>query len=137
MLVSRLVLALVFAVAGLAKLADLPGSRQAVAGFGFSETLARPVGFLLPVAELALAVAFVPLASARFAPVGAAVLVVVFIAAITNAMAPMPWLTAGHPSAIVLARCTVPRLAGAHWRATSLCSGWLALSLSPAGRKPA
>jgi len=51
----ELLLAAVFATAGIAKLADLPGSRKAVAGFGVSPRLTGPLGTLLPLAELATA----------------------------------------------------------------------------------
>lgn len=51
MLVARLALAAVFAVAGVAKLRDLAASRQAVASFGVPASLAPAVGVLLPVAE--------------------------------------------------------------------------------------
>ncbi len=44
LLLAKLVLAGVFGVAGLAKLADLPGSRQAVVGFGLPERLAPAAG---------------------------------------------------------------------------------------------
>src|SRR5947209_4929356 len=52
-LLARLVLAVVFLVAGLAKLADLAGSRQAMRDFGVPAQLATPFGTLLPLAELA------------------------------------------------------------------------------------
>jgi thiol-disulfide isomerase/thioredoxin len=49
------VLAGVFAVAGVAKLADLEGSRSALRAFGVPRSLASPLGTLLPIAELATA----------------------------------------------------------------------------------
>jgi uncharacterized membrane protein YphA (DoxX/SURF4 family) len=63
-LVVRLILAGVFAVAGAAKLADLQGSRAAVAGFGVPERLVGPVAILLPMAELAAAALLIPAATA-------------------------------------------------------------------------
>ena len=57
LLCARLLLALVFLVAGLAKLADLAGSRQALRDFGVPARLATPLGTLLPLAELVVAVA--------------------------------------------------------------------------------
>ena len=48
MLVARLLLALVFAAAGAAKLADREGSRQAIVDFGVPSALAAPLGLLLP-----------------------------------------------------------------------------------------
>jgi uncharacterized membrane protein YphA (DoxX/SURF4 family) len=52
MLFTRLVLAAVFAVAGVAKLADRAGSRQAIVDFGLPARLATPLGILLPLYEL-------------------------------------------------------------------------------------
>ena len=82
LLVARLLLAVVFLVAGVAKLADLTGSRQAVADFGIPARLARPLGSVLPVAELAVAVALVPAASGWWGALGALVLLVLFAAGI-------------------------------------------------------
>ena len=58
-LAARLVLASVFAVAGVAKLADVEGSRRAMEGFGVSAWFSAAAGRLLPVVELAVAVALV------------------------------------------------------------------------------
>jgi thiol-disulfide isomerase/thioredoxin len=54
-LAARLVLAMVFSVAGAAKLRDRAGTREAAVGFGTPEALAGPVAELLPLAELAIA----------------------------------------------------------------------------------
>ena len=54
--VARIVLAAVFALAAVTKLADLDGARRAARDFGVPERLAPAVGTLLPVAELAVAV---------------------------------------------------------------------------------
>src|SRR5262249_62414682 len=48
LLLARLLLAVVFLAAGLAKLADLAGSRQALRDFGVPARLATPLGLLLP-----------------------------------------------------------------------------------------
>ncbi len=87
LLVCRLVLAGVFLVAGPAKLLDPAGSRKAVADFGVPEGLARPAGLLLPLAELAIGIALVPVGWARFGALGAATLLLAFVAAIGNALA--------------------------------------------------
>jgi hypothetical protein len=87
LLISRLALACVFLLAGVAKLADLAGSRQAALEFGVPERLAGVAGWLLPVCEVAVAVALVPTGSARFGAVGAAALLLGFLAAIGNALA--------------------------------------------------
>ncbi len=52
LLIARLLLALVFIVAGVAKLTDRTGSRQALIDFGVPSALASPLGVLLPLAEL-------------------------------------------------------------------------------------
>jgi thiol-disulfide isomerase/thioredoxin/uncharacterized membrane protein YphA (DoxX/SURF4 family) len=87
LLVLRLLLAGVFAVAGVAKLADLAGSRRAVVSFGVPERLAAAAGTGLPLVELAIAVALIVSAAARFGALGALALLSVFVVAIAVAMA--------------------------------------------------
>jgi peroxiredoxin len=79
---SRLLLALVFAVAGIAKLADRAGSRRAVIDFGVPAPLAATLSILLPLAELAIAAALVPASTAWWAAVGALALLLLFVAGI-------------------------------------------------------
>src|SRR5579884_385951 len=81
LLIARLILAAVFLVAGVTKLADLAGSRRAMAGFGVPERLAAPAGFLLPLAELAIAIALIPAGSAWIASLAASSLLVLFVGA--------------------------------------------------------
>jgi thiol-disulfide isomerase/thioredoxin/uncharacterized membrane protein YphA (DoxX/SURF4 family) len=81
-LVARLLLAAVFAVAGASKLLDRRGSRQGMIEFGVPERLAGPVGLLLPLAELAVAAALVPRTTTWWGAVGALVLLAVFLAGI-------------------------------------------------------
>jgi methylamine dehydrogenase accessory protein MauD len=82
LLAARLVLAAVFVVAGLAKLLDAKGSGQALVGFGVPERLAQPLGTVLPLAELAIAIALIPLATAWWGALGALVLLGLFVAGI-------------------------------------------------------
>ena len=82
LLVARLLLVGVFAVAGVAKLADRAGSRQAIADFGVPAPLAAPLGILLALAELAIAGALIPTASAWWAALGALALLLLFAAGI-------------------------------------------------------
>lgn len=82
LLFSRLLLAGVFVVAGLAKLFDRDGSRQAIIAFGVPARFATSFGVLLPLAELAVAVALVPVATAWWGAVGALLLLLLFIVAI-------------------------------------------------------
>ena len=79
-LVVQVLLAAVFATAGVGKLLDLPGSRRALADFGVPERAAPIAALLLPLAELATAVALVLHPSARWGAVGALVLLLAFIA---------------------------------------------------------
>ena len=51
-LLARLILAAVFAVAGVGKLFDIPGSIKATKDFGLPDRLARPIGTMLPFLEL-------------------------------------------------------------------------------------
>ena len=48
----RIGLGLVFGVAGVTKLLDLPGTREAVVNFGAPKSLAPSIAILLPVSEL-------------------------------------------------------------------------------------
>src|SRR5712692_9344001 len=81
--IARLLLAAVFFVAGFAKLADLPGARQALRDFGVPAVLANPFGVLLPLAEIVVAVALVPSASAWWGALGALALLLLFVAGIS------------------------------------------------------
>ena len=81
-LLARGVLALVFVVAGLTKLADLSGSQAALRDFGVPATLSRPFGVLLPLAEVVVGVALLPAVSAWWAALGALALLLLFIAGI-------------------------------------------------------
>jgi peroxiredoxin/uncharacterized membrane protein YphA (DoxX/SURF4 family) len=82
LLIARLLLALVFAVAGVAKLADLPGARRAVADFGVPSALATSLGLLLPLAELTLAALLIPTSTAWWGALGALGLLLLFVAGI-------------------------------------------------------
>jgi peroxiredoxin len=79
---ARLLLAVVFLVAGAAKLADRAGSRQGMIDFGLPRPLATPLGLALPLFELAVAIALIPEVSAWWGALGALLLLGVFIAAI-------------------------------------------------------
>lgn len=82
LLILRLLLAGVFAVAGLAKLADREGSRQAVVDFGAPKALAGLLAILLPLAELAVAGILMPTSTVLWGAVGALVLLLLFITGI-------------------------------------------------------
>ncbi len=82
LLSARFLLAGVFVVAGVTKLADREGSRQAIIDFGLPATLAAPFGLVLPLAELAVATALLPAATAWWGAVGALALLVLFVVGI-------------------------------------------------------
>lgn len=79
---ARLLLASVFTVAGIAKAADPAGGRQALIGFGVPHRLAAALAIALPLTELAVAAALVPVSLAWFGAVGALTLLLVFVVAI-------------------------------------------------------
>jgi len=74
---------MVFAVAGVAKLADREGSRQAIVDFGLPSALAAPFGLLLPLAELAVAATLLPASTAWWGSLGALALLSVFVVGIS------------------------------------------------------
>lgn len=87
LLIARLLLALTLAVAGMSKLADRPASRQAVVDFGVPKFLAIPLGILLPLAELGVAAALMPAASAWWGALGALALLSLFVLGISTNLA--------------------------------------------------
>src|SRR5215212_2820490 len=84
---ARLVLAAVFALAGVTKLADRNGARQAMRDFGVPAALAPALALLLPLAELAAAVALLPTGSAWWGAAGALALLALFIVGIGVSLA--------------------------------------------------
>ena len=84
---AQVALAAVFIAAGVGKLFDLAGSRRALAGFGVPEGLASIGGTVLPLIELATAVALLLRPSAQWGGVAALALMLAFIGGISNAMA--------------------------------------------------
>ena len=83
LLMARLALAGIFGVGGIAKLADLPGSRKSMSDFDVPKSLTWPLGLLFPLAELVCAVALVPVASAWWGASGILALLLLFIVAIS------------------------------------------------------
>src|SRR5215204_1267511 len=87
LLIARLLLALVFVVAGVAKLADRKGSRQAIIDFGLPAALGTPLGIFLPLAELGVAATLIPTATAWWGAVGALALLLLFVMGIAANLA--------------------------------------------------
>lgn len=85
--VSTIALAAVFAAAGIAKLLDPRGSREAGRAFGVPDRLAGVVARGLPLSEVAIAVLLLPVATRSWAALAATGLLLVFCTAIARAMA--------------------------------------------------
>src|SRR3954467_5078738 len=86
-LAARLLLGGVFVVAGVGKLADLPGFRGTLRGFGVGERRSRIGAVVLPLAELATAAALLVQPWAIWGAAAALLLLVAFTGAIVNALA--------------------------------------------------
>ena len=87
LLVIRIVLAGVFAVAAVAKLRDRAGVRKTAMEFGVPAPLAEGVAMLLPFAELTCAVAIIPVRTAWWGASGLLALLIVFSVAMAIALA--------------------------------------------------
>jgi peroxiredoxin/uncharacterized membrane protein YphA (DoxX/SURF4 family) len=83
LLIARLLLAVVFILAGVAKLSDLKGSRKAITDFGLPAVLASPLALLLPLAELGVGAALIPASSAWWGALGALGLLLLFVVGIS------------------------------------------------------
>jgi uncharacterized membrane protein YphA (DoxX/SURF4 family)/thiol-disulfide isomerase/thioredoxin len=86
-LALRTLLAVVFVTAGIGKLLDLKGSRQAMRDFGVPERAVGVAILALPLAELVTGVALLFRPSARWSGLAALLLLAAFIAAIGRALA--------------------------------------------------
>ncbi len=87
MLAGRVLLAAVFLVAGVAKLLDREGSRRALLDFGVPGILAPWVAVWLPIAEVGVSLALLPLATAWPASIAAFSLLLLFTLAIGLSLA--------------------------------------------------
>lgn len=86
-LVFRLVLAVVFVMAGLTKLADTDRTREMLAGFGFRRGLLGVMALALPLAELAVAAALVVPSAAFVGAMAATALLTLFTGTIAISLA--------------------------------------------------
>jgi len=82
LLIARIILAAVFAVAGIAKLFDRAGSEKAIVDFGVPESIAKPLSVLLPLAEITTAILLLPLVTAWFGAISALALLLIFVGGI-------------------------------------------------------
>lgn len=86
LIVARLLLAAVFAVAAVGKLRDVAGTRRALAGFRVPARLRSPLSLGLPLLELAIAALLVPAPTARIGALAAAVLLLAFTVALISVL---------------------------------------------------
>jgi len=82
LLLARVLLALIFLVAGMAKLADRGGSKQAVIDFGLPTRLAPLLGLVVPLTELGVAAALVSASTTWWGALAALALLLAFIVGI-------------------------------------------------------
>src|SRR5579859_2266952 len=87
LLLMRLLLAAVFAIAAVAKFADRPGSQRSLIDFGIPKVLAPLLAFLLPIVELGVAAALLPVETATMGAWGATTLLLGFTAPIGISLA--------------------------------------------------
>jgi len=83
---ARLLLAAVFAVAAVGKLVGRSRTVETLAEFGVPESIRRPTAIVLPLVELAIAVALLPAATAAWGALAAALLLAVFTAAVARTL---------------------------------------------------
>ena len=122
LLIARLLVAAVFILAGVAKLADRQGSRQAIIDFGVPSALAAPLG-LLPLAELAVAATLLPASTAWWGLWGRW-----YSSRCSSWASPSTWLAGERQSATASASFTPLRLAGGRSHATESSLPWRASS---------
>ncbi len=80
---ARLLLSIVFAVAGVTKLLDQPGTREAVTNFGAPKSASPPVAIVLPIVELVIALGLLFPATAWSSAVAALFVLGLFVIAIS------------------------------------------------------
>lgn len=79
LLLIRVILFGVFALAGVGKLLDLEGSEKAVKGFGVPGEFAKPLSVALPIVELAIAVLLLSTSTSWIGAIAALLLLAAFI----------------------------------------------------------
>jgi peroxiredoxin/uncharacterized membrane protein YphA (DoxX/SURF4 family) len=79
LLIIRSIVAVVFATAGIAKLADLRGSKKAFLDFGIPKSVALPASIVLSVVELLIALSLLAPSISWYAAIGASGLLLLFI----------------------------------------------------------
>lgn len=85
-LVVRILLSAVLLTSGAGKLADRRGTERSLRGFGVPSGLVATLALLLPLTEIAIAVALLPATTAAWAALAAAVLLGIFVVAIARVL---------------------------------------------------
>src|SRR5207244_1774844 len=80
LLLARLILAGIFALAGIAKFLDLKGSKKAFKEFGVPESIALPSSIALSIAEMLIAVLLLSTRTSWYGAIGGLALLILFIA---------------------------------------------------------
>jgi len=83
----RIALGAVFGIAGITKLLDPPGTREAVKNFGSPKPLVPVLAIVLPIVELAIAAGLLFTNTARGSAVAALIVLAVFVFAISSSLA--------------------------------------------------
>ena len=86
-LVGRAMLSAIFLTASVAKLVDRSGSRRSLIEFGFPSSAVPPLSIGVPIAELMVAAALLPVASVRAGAAAALLLLAAFSITIATALA--------------------------------------------------
>jgi uncharacterized membrane protein YphA (DoxX/SURF4 family) len=86
LVLSRALLAVVFVAAGVGKLADREGTLRALTDFGAPPRTTGILATVLPIAEIAVAAALLPEASAKWGALAALALLLVFNAAVLRSL---------------------------------------------------
>ncbi|WP_046868154.1 MauE/DoxX family redox-associated membrane protein [Microvirga massiliensis] len=84
---ARIALIVIFLVAGLGKLVDKQGFREALIDFGMPSVVVKPLGAFIPLSELSIAAALALESTAWWGALGALILLLVFSAAIGTNLA--------------------------------------------------
>ena len=78
LLIIRLMLFGVFAIAGAGKLLDIDGSEKAVRAFGVPGSISKPIGLLIPIAELIIAFLVLFVSTSWFGSIGTLLILSIF-----------------------------------------------------------
>ncbi len=87
LLLTRIILSGIFALAGVGKLLDLNGSEKAIKDFGVPDILAKPFSVLLPFTEILIAILLLFIQTSWLGAIGGFLLLLIFIGGMLFQMA--------------------------------------------------